>query len=365
MIDLGRALAEWANAGLTRTTRPARGVDFSSNDYLGLAQHPAVAAALQQALGGERTGGTGSRLLSGSPGAWQALEARFAAWQGAPAALFFSTGYAANVGLLSALLGPDDLVITDQLNHASIIDGIRLARAQKVIVPHLDLNAIESALQSAGRRCWVVVESIYSMDGDGYDLVALFAICERYGARLIVDEAHATGLYGPSGQGRAAAAGVRPFATVHPCGKALGGTGAFVVGSEELRSWLIHRARSFVFSTALPPFVAAGLHAALDIVIAEPERRAKPVALADALRALLPAHKMGSSASQVVPWRVGSASRAVALSDQLACRGWDIRAIRPPTVPEGSSRLRMVLRADLELSQVEQVAHDLLELDPS
>lgn len=364
MRDLAARLGALAARDQRRTLRTAVGVDLTSNDYLGLSTHPAIRAALIDALArGLPHGGTGSRLLSGQHPAWTELEARVAAWQGAQAALFFATGFAANSGLIAALAEEGDVVISDALNHASLIDGARLSRGERVIVPHADVDAVDAALRARpGRTAWVVVESLHSMDGDEPDLAAYAEVCARQGARLIVDDAHATGLDGPLGQGRVAALGLRDgvFASVHTCGKALGQGGAFVVGSQDLIDWLVNAARPFVFSTAPAPFLAAGLHAAIDLVQSDPTLRARPRLLADRLRAAVAGRlDTGRSTGPIVPVVVGSNTRALALQAHLAARGWDARAIRPPTVAEGTSRVRVVLRAPLTEVQVDRLAEDL------
>ncbi|HMV68888.1 MAG TPA: aminotransferase class I/II-fold pyridoxal phosphate-dependent enzyme, partial [Myxococcota bacterium] len=208
---IGDALGELAARDLRRVLLAPHGVDLSSNDYLGLASHPEVRSAIVGALrDGLPTGAAGSRLLSGQHRAWESLEATFAAWQGSEAALAMGSGFAANVGVVTALAGPGDLVVSDALNHASLIDGVRLCGARRVIVPHGDVGAVDEALAAGGwRRALVVVESVYSMDGDEADLVGLAEVCARRGAMLVVDEAHATGLFGPEGQGRVAALGLR------------------------------------------------------------------------------------------------------------------------------------------------------------
>lgn len=359
-------LAELRAAALHRTLRAPTGIDLSSNDYLGLAEHPAVRDALRAALdAGAPTGASGSRLLSGQHPAWTALEARFAAWQGAEAALFFATGFAANSGVLAALAGPGDLLVCDALLHASLIDGARASRAERVIVPHLDLDAVDAALRAPARRKFVVTESVFSMDGDLPDLPALAALCARHGAHLIVDEAHATGLYGPSGEGLIAAQGLRDqvLLSIHPCGKALGQAGAFVCGPADVIDWLVQRARPFVFSTAPAPFLAAGLHAALDVVQADPALRARPAALAERLRSHLRGQlDTGRSAGHIVPVLFGPADVALTAEAALTDRGWHARAIRPPTVPTGASRLRLVLRAALTEADVDRLGGDLLDL---
>lgn len=363
MSDLAERLAALEAKGLRRHLRPPEGVDLTGNDTLGLSSHPALRDALRGALdAGLPHGGTGSRLLSGNHPAWEATEARFAAWQGREAALYFATGYAANVGLLSTLPRAGEVVVSDALNHASIIDGLRLGRAERRVVPHLDLDAIDRALPTEGQG-WVVVESVWSMEGELTPLAALAELCADRGARLIVDEAHATGLFGPEGQGLVAALGLqeRVFASVHTCGKALGLAGAFVCGGAALRELLLNEARSFVFSTAAPPLYAPVLDAAVDLVRADAALRDRPLALAERLRSRLAGRvSTGRSASAIVPLVVGAPEAALSLGAALAARGWDARAIRPPTVPEGTSRVRVVLHANLTEAQVDALADDIL-----
>src|SRR5271166_3923999 len=219
-----------------RTLAVVQGIDFCSNDYLGLAEHPALREAVVRAVeNSARVGGTASRLLSGQTDGWRRLEEEFAQFAGTEAALFFSSGYAANVGLLSSLVGPDDVVYSDSLNHASLIDGMRLSGARKVIYPHLDLQVLEDALRQEAGAPWrkiIVTESVFSMDGDIAPLGTIAALAERYGAALIVDEAHATAVHGPGGRGIAAEADILPqlLAAIHTCGKGLGCAGAFVCG---------------------------------------------------------------------------------------------------------------------------------------
>jgi 8-amino-7-oxononanoate synthase len=364
MRDLRARLDALAARDQRRALRTTHGVDLTSNDYLGLSTDPRIRDALIEALArGAPHGSTGSRLLSGQHPAWSELEARFAAWQGAEAALYFATGFAANSGLIAALAEPDDVIVSDALNHASLIDGARLTRAERVIVPHADVDAVDAALAARpGRTAWVVIESLHSMEGDEPALRPYVEVCERHGARLLVDDAHATGLEGPQGQGRVVGDGLRErvFASVHTCGKALGQSGAFVVGSQSLIDWLVNAARPFIFSTAPAPFLAAGLHAALDVVTSEPALRARPRALADRLRSGLAGRvDTGRSTGPIVPLIVGTNAAALALQAELSTRGWDARAIRPPTVAEGTSRVRVVMRAPLTDAQVDSLVGDV------
>ena len=347
--------------GLRRDLHPTEGRSVSSNDYLGLSGDPTVREVLRRALDeGLPTGSTGSRLLTGHDRVLQALEDQVAQWQGAEAALLYSTGFQANQGLLGAVLEPGDVVVSDALNHASLIDAMRLTRAERRIVPHGDVDAVNRAIDPE-RPTVVVVESVYSMDGDLAPLDDLASLCADRTAALIVDEAHATGMYGPEGAGRIAELGLRDavLATVHPCGKALAAAGGFVVGSERLRDVQLQRARSMIYSTAPSPLVVAALGAILDRIRNDAALRRRPRQLAARLRNRLTGLAdtiVGGGDSPIVPLIVGSVDRALYLSERLSEQGWDARAIRPPTVPEGASRVRIVLRADLTDHDVDDLA---------
>lgn len=347
-------LEELRSRQLHRVLRPPSGLDLTSNDYLGLSRHPDVRQALLDGLShGEPCGSGGSRLLRGHRPSFDVLEARLAKFSGSQAALVFSNGYAANLGLLSALLKPEDAVFSDASNHASLIDGIRLSGARRFVYPHLDLTALKAALQrhEAGERRWIVTESLFSMDGDIAPLRELAALASQSGAVLIVDEAHAVGLYGKKGSGLCEEVGVRDqvAAVVGTFGKALGLFGAYVGATSTVAEYLVHRARSFVFTTALPPFLLAGVQAALDVVAGEPGRRGRVLELADRLRRRL--GELGldtgsSSKSPIVPVILGESQRTLAVASALQAQGYDVRAIRPPTVPEGTARLRVSVHAD-------------------
>ena len=324
------------------------GVNLCSNDYLGLSTDPRLARAVAASLeAGSPVASTGSRLLSGNAAPWEELESRFARLIGTEAALFFSSGYAANVGLLTAILRPDDTVFSDASNHASLIDGMRLSRARKVIFPHLDLDFLEDALgrSDSGGRKFIVVESLFSMEGDRAPLPELFSLADRYGADLIVDEAHATGIFGPHGRGFVAAAGAntRVLATVHPCGKALASAGAFVCGTETLKRFLVNRARTFIYSTALPPYFAAQIAKVVEIIAEADAERQRLESLAGLLRSRLEdaGFSIGTSDSQIVPVLLGETDAAVHYARELSRHGFAVRPIRPPTVPQGHSRLRL------------------------
>jgi len=355
-------LAELRRAGLLRQMRLPQGIDLVSNDYLGLAEHPDLAAAMRAGLDGLPSGSGGSRLLRGHHEVFEQIESRLAAFSGAESALLFGSGYAANIGMLQAVVSPDDLVVSDERNHASLIDGIRLTRPRTSIYPHQDLQALESVLrQPRHGRAVIVTESVFSMDGDVTPLVEIAEIAERLGAALIVDEAHATGLYGPRGSGRVEALGLRErvLATLHTGGKSLGSGGAWVAGSRALRDVMVNHARSFIFSTAPLPVLALALSAGLDVVAREPERRVEVHRKAAMLRRALAEQGIHApGAAPIVPVMAGSNEAALALQSGLLAAGFDVRAIRPPSVAPGTARLRVTVRypvsdADLQRFAVE------------
>jgi 8-amino-7-oxononanoate synthase len=362
-------LAELETRSELRHLETVRGVDLSSNDYLALAADPRMKQAILVGVNSAgRLAATGSRLLSGHDEVWTALEQDFARWVGAEAALYFTSGYAANVGLLSSVLRPDDVVFSDSANHASLIDGIRLSKSRCVIFPHLDLNALESGLcrntLSNGARV-IVVESVFSMEGDRAPVADLAALAARYGAELIVDEAHATGVFGPSGAGCVADAGLsgRVLATVHTCGKALAAAGAFVCGSEKLQRYLVNRARTLLFSTGLPPYFASQVAAGMKLAAQADRERAQLAELSSFLRSELQktGFDIARSNSQIVPVVLGSNESAVRLASHLRSRGFGVRAIRPPTVPAGSARFRLSLTAKLSKETLSELAAAMLE----
>jgi 8-amino-7-oxononanoate synthase len=336
-----------------RHLETVEGVDLSSNDYLGLATNARMKQAILESVNfAPRIASTGSRLLSGHDEVWTLLEHDFARWVGAEAALYFTSGYAANIGLLSALLRPEDIVFSDAANHASLIDGIRLAKCRRVIFPHLDLNVLEEELRRnlpvSGARV-IVVESIFSMEGDRAPLADLAALAERHAAELIVDEAHAIGVRGPRGSGCVAEAGLsaRVLATVHTCGKALAAAGAFVCGSENLRRFLVNRARTFIYNTGLPPYFASQVAAGMSLAADAERERARLMEMSAFLRNELRTNGFDAagSESQIVPVILGQNDAAVQFAEYLRTKGFGVRAIRPPTVPAGSARLRLSLTA--------------------
>lgn len=353
-------LAELGSHGLLRTLRPPAGVDLSSNDYLGLAAHPRLARSLAAAAAREGCGSTGSRLLRGHRASFAALERRFAAFKRTERSLYFSSGYLANLAVLATLPEAGDVIYSDARNHASLIDGMRLSRARRVVVPHGDVAELARRLAAdgGGGQRFVVVESLYSMDGDFAPLADYAAVCRRFGAALVVDEAHAVGVYGADGGGLVPASGVEDdvLLSVNTAGKALGVAGAFVAGPAWAIDYLEQRARPFVFSTAPPPALAAALDASLDLLAAEPQRRATLHARVRFLRARLAEAGLAQPAdgSQIVPIVVGANDAAVALADGLRRRGFDVRAIRPPAVPEGTARLRVAVNAGVSEADLER-----------
>jgi 8-amino-7-oxononanoate synthase len=351
-----------------RSLAKIHGVNFCSNDYLGLAEHSGLRAEVVEAASlSEKVGGTGSRLLSGQTEEWRDLEDEFAKFAGTESALFFTTGYAANVGLLASLVGKDDVIFSDERNHASLIDGMRLSGARKVIYPHLNLNALEDALRREAGAPWrkvIVSESVFSMDGGIAPLVELAMLAEKYGAALILDEAHATGVHGPAGHGLAAAAGIasKVLAIIHTCGKALGSAGAFVCGPAVLKEHLVNHARTFIFSTALPPYFAAQIRAALRLAEGMNEDRSLLLRRAAWLRAALQSEGFDTagSGSQIVPVVLGHNDATLDAAEHLQREGFAVRGIRPPTVPEGGSRLRLSLSTRISQEDLSRVVQSLV-----
>lgn len=332
---------------------PTGALVLCSNDYLGYAVAP---FPLENAEGPPAPGAGASRLVSGQHVEHTLLESSLAAWVGLQEALLFSSGYAANVGLLSALAGRGDVVVSDELNHASIIDGCRLSRARVVVTPHLDVDAIGRALAeaSAARRRFVVTEAYFSMDADVPALAELRRLCDRFDAVLIVDEAHSLGIFGSEGRGLCHEAGVVPDVLVGTLGKAIGLQGAFVAGSLALKTWLWNRARSFVFSTGGSPWFAHQTRLRVMQVAADDAARARLDAIVSRVRTALSGHgaPVLPSRGPILPWLVGDPGRALELRDRLLSQGLFVQAIRPPTVPAGTARLRVTLHAGLDDAQV-------------
>ncbi|HEY6347845.1 MAG TPA: 8-amino-7-oxononanoate synthase [Candidatus Angelobacter sp.] len=345
------------------------GINLCSNDYLGLATDPRLAAAVIEGVEQcRKIAATGSRLLSGHDVVWEQLEQEFAAFAGTEASLFFNSGFAANTGLLSAVLGPDDLVFSDELNHASIIDGLRLSGAQKIIYPHGDLNFLEDSLRrrkSSGSQV-IVTESIFSMNGDRAPLAEIFQLAATYGAEVIVDEAHATAACGPGGRGLLAAHGLekQALASIHTCGKALASVGAFVCGRRLVKQFLINHSRPFIFSTALPPYLAWQIRAALRLAQTMNSEREHLSLLSIRLRKSMEllGYSTGSSSSHIVPLIVGGNEATLRFASALQEQGFAVRAIRAPSVPPGTERLRISLTAALTMGDLERFAGAICSL---
>lgn len=357
-------------AGRHREIAQPRGLDFSSNDYLGLRGDPRLAEAAARAARTFGTGTGGARLLRGTSPLHDALETALADWKGTEACLLFNTGFQANATLLPALAAPGDALFSDALNHASLVDGCRMARlggATVQIYPHGDLPALDEALSRWRQEAppealpLVVTDAVFSMDGDAADLPGLVALCTRHEALLVVDEAHATGLLGARGAGLTEAQGVKGQVPVvmGTLGKALGSFGAFVAGSWALREHLVNTCRGFIFSTALPASACAGALEAVAIATQETWRREKALAHAALLRRALGHPDLPSA---IVPIPVGEDARAVALARDLQAEGYDIRAVRWPTVPQGSARLRVTTGAHQETADVQRLAERLVRL---
>ncbi|ABQ34910.1 8-amino-7-oxononanoate synthase [Bradyrhizobium sp. BTAi1] len=352
-----------------RRLSPRSGLDFSSNDYLGLAQAPRMKRAIAVAMeAGTPVGAGGSRLLRGNCEEHERLEAAAARFFGADSALFFGSGYVANFAVLTTLPQADDLLVLDALVHASTHEGARAGRAEICQFKHNDPQSAEDAILAWRRdggvgRPWIAVESLYSMDGDLAPLDDLIAIAARHDAFLLIDEAHATGVHGEQGRGLASGfEGRDNIVVVHTCGKALGAAGALVTASRVLRDTLVNRCRPFIFATAPSPLMAVAVLEALAILQDEPQRLqqlSRLVAFAHGEIARL----FGAtwSSSQIIPYIVGDNAPAMQLASALQARGFDIRGIRPPTVPAGTARLRLSLTLNVDEAAVVSLLDALAE----
>lgn len=366
--DLGRLTRDARRRALS----PQVGIDFSSNDYLGLARSPLLAAAARGALDrGVPTGSGGSRLLRGNDPEHEALEAYAATLFGCERALFFSSGFAANATLFSSLPQRGDLVVHDELIHASAHEGLRIGRAERVAVAHNNPDAFDTAIRrwragGGAGRVWIAVESLYSMDGDRAPLDALMTIAAGHDAVLLIDEAHATGVFGPDGRGLAAhLEGRANVITLRTCGKALGVEGALVCGPAVVADFLVNRGRGFIFSTAPSPLMAAVVRAALGLMHSAAQLREalwSRIRHAETVFAPLGATVTGS---QILPLIVGDDAPAMALAARVQAAGFDVRAIRPPTVTQGTARLRITITNNASLEQITQLAGLLAELRQS
>lgn len=356
LAGYGKSLAGLERRGRQRSLMPHGGIDFTSNDYLGFAHSTrikgAIAAAMQR---GVPAGSGGSRLLRGNHAEHEVLEQEAAAFFGSQRMLYFSTGYAANAALFSTLPQRGDLIVHDALIHASAHEGIAASRAQAVAARHNDVGSFENALtewRRAGGRGhgWIAVESLYSMDGDRAPLAELVALADRHDSFLVIDEAHATGVFGSDGRGLATGLERRDnVVLLHTCGKALGVSGALLGANAVICDYLVNRARSFVYSTAPSPLMAAGVREALKMLAEEPRRRADLQRLSLFARTCLAeATGMEGSGSQIMPVVIGDTMRALRVAERMRAEGFDIRAIRPPTVPEGSARLRIAITLNVD-----------------
>lgn len=357
---LAARVADLRAAGLYRSLCPPHGIDLCSNDYLGLSQHPLVKSRMAAAVEQEGAGSTEYRLLRGERTCFTRVEQTFAAFKQTDRSLYFSSGFLANLAVLTTFAEAGDVIFSDERNHASLIDGVRLSRAEKVVFPHNDVAALERLMQQRAMegQKFVVVESLFSMDGDEAPLVEYAALCRKFDAALIVDEAHAVGVHGECGSGLIEARGItgNVFASINTAGKALGVGGAFVAGSANAIEYLIQRGRPFVFSTAPPPALAAALEASLEVIEKEPERRERLLSRAAQLRTRL----CVEGTSQIIPVILGENERALTIARTLQEAGFDVRAIRPPTVPEGTARLRISVNQGLSKIALERFA-DALE----
>jgi 8-amino-7-oxononanoate synthase len=359
---------------LERTLHPPSGIDLSSNDYLGMSSHPRLQQAMADAVFRDGVGSTGARLLRGHRAVFADVERRFAAFKGTERALYFSSGYLANLAVLTTFAEKGDVIFSDERNHASLIDACRLSRADRVVFPHNDADAIEQNVRlkadatndvrlkpdGTSPHRFVVTESLFSMDGDVAPLRHYAEICRDTGATLVVDEAHAVGVYGARGSGLLEELGIdaNTCVSINTAGKALGVSGAFVAGPSWAIEYLIQRARPFVFSTAPPPPVAAALSASLDVIAAEPERRLRLASRVARLHDALEAHGLvfPCARSHIVPIVIGDNNRALAAAEALQAHGFDVRAIRPPSVPQGTARLRISINAGLDDDSIDRFA---------
>jgi glycine C-acetyltransferase/8-amino-7-oxononanoate synthase len=374
MTDIADRLEELRDRGLHRRLRLIGGPQgprvtldgrpvllLCSNNYLGLADHPRVRGAAAEAAMRWGTGAGASRLISGNMQPHRQLEERLAAFKGYESALLFGSGYLANTGTIAALADRGEIVFSDELNHASIIDGCRLSRAETFVYRHRDVEHLAWGLREAkGRAALIVTDGVFSMDGDLAPLEELAPLARDHGCRLMVDEAHATGTVGPGGRGSVAAAGLSDEidVVVGTLGKALGSYGAYVCASRELTDYLLNTARSFIFSTAPPPPSVAASLTALDLLESHPHRVERLAENATTMRTALAAEGLavGDSSTQIVPVEVGDAARTMNLCERVLERGVFAQGIRPPTVPEGRSRLRFTVMATHRPGELERAA---------
>lgn len=363
-------------AGQTRRLFLPQGRDFTSSDYLGLSRHPEVIGAALEATQTYGAGAPGSRLLGGHYPVHAQVEQQVANWCGCEAALLFTSGWQANAALLGALIRPGDRVLSDALNHASLIDACRLTKAITSIFPHLDLSTLEAELQARPhpQTTFIITESIYSMDGDAAPLAAYIELAEKYDAYIIVDEAHAVGLYGPEGQGCLGRLPSSPriLARTLTAGKSMGVSGAMVVAEQLVIDAIINRGRNFLYTTAIAPGIAGAIGKSVELIQTHPELRALAFERANQLRTELK-RRLGDTCpvlgeSPIVPIILGSEARAMAVAETLQNSGFEVRAVRPPTVPVGTSRIRVVCHANHSEEDILALAQALeaaMRLHPS
>ena len=366
--DQDKDLASLAAADRYRSLRPRQGIDFASNDYLGLASSQRLRTGMADALArGVPVGSGGSRLLRGNAPEHEALEAEAARIFGTEAALFFASGYIANTILFATLPQRSDLIVHDALIHASAHEGMRLTRATCVSAAHNDAGAVEDAIRdwraSGGTgRVWIAVESLYSMDGDRAPLADLARLADRHEAILLIDEAHATGVFGTAGRGLAETLdGRENVITLRTCGKALGCEGALLCGPQVMRDFIVNRGRGFIFSTAPSPLMALAVSEALRIMADEPARRDRLWDLIATAERVLAPHGVAATGSQILPLVLGDAARTMRIAGAIQAAGFDVRGIRPPTVPEGTSRLRISLTLNATAADIEALGEVLGE----
>lgn len=370
--SLSRRLSELGGRGRGRALTAPSGVDFTSNDYLGFSRHPRMRAAVEAALErGVPVGSGGSRLLRGNHPEHEALEAEAAAFFGAESALYFNSGFDANLAIFSTLPTRHDAVVHDALIHASVKEGIRAGFAKPYAAAHNDVQAFEDAVvraRAAGaREVFLAVESLYSMEGDRAPLADLMELARRREAVLVVDEAHAVGVFGARGRGFTEGLADERLLALFPCGKALGGSGALLAAPAAVKDALISGARPFLFSTAASPLLAAALRESLRLVDAEPERRKRLLFLScrarRAAKKALSRWTLLGARSQILPVVVGGDAQTLAAAEYVRARGFDVRAIRPPTVPEGSARLRIAVSVDRTETELSALLDALKEAE--
>jgi 8-amino-7-oxononanoate synthase len=362
------ALTALERDGRLRSLKPRAGIDFVSNDYLALADSSRIKKAIIAAIeSGTPVGAGGSRLLRGNCEEHEQLEAIAARFFKTESALYFGAGYSANFAALSTLPQRGDLIVLDELSHASMREGTRASRADTKEIKHNDAQAFDDAIRQwragGGKgRPWITVESIYSMDGDTAPLADLLAIADRHDGFLYIDEAHATGVFGPQGRGLSASLeGRSNIVVVHTCGKALGSSGALITMTATLRDFLVNRSRPFIFATAPSPLMAVATHEAIEILQDEPDRQRRLHELIDFTNGRMQARGWSVSGSQIVPFIVGNNERTLALATAMQRQGYDVRGIRPPTVPAGTARLRISLTLNVTADEVGAMIDALAE----